>query len=772
MTAARTVPARTGIATVACDSLRLVVTGRTLAARLLAVTAVLAALLLAAAAPAWAGKTPPSGSGLKLTVVARVCPDYADITGNRARNNIQESLRDLGADTAYVEGQPIDPTIEAAKQPNCKPLLDPKLPNWSFTLGTGFKSRAVAGSWGSLSIVTGAFSPGVGTLDSVPLLDTNGAPTGGTIESARTIELTKEQAAIAAKPNSLWIQGGTVTDPILNATYPGEYGFGALRCAIDNLNGDNVEWISYPLGATHVFCYAYYVQPPPTSGTIIVKKQVDAPAGTASQSFRFVGNISFATDQSFTLSAAPGKPGSATFYRAEGGTGTEPWSFQEQIPDGWELTGLTCVSKSGTSTSATDVATGKASVTLAAADVVTCTYTDRPIPPKAGLTLRKITFGGTGIFDFDVSPDKGKPVSAKADVEQEGVVTDAEPNPLELDPGRYTIDEDPPVRDDGRWSLRRVTCNGDVVADIRPVRLSFDAGDKTSCTFENRFIPKGSIKLRKITTGGVGTVGFVIIPVSKRAPANYTQYATTKREGEAVLATGSDTSALRLGRYDIQETTPNADATGSWRLDQVICNGDAVPSDQGRIRVTLTPKRPHLDCTFSDAFSAGPKPPVPPEPPGPLKPPDPTPLADLKVTKRPSSPFVQLGNTLSYRVVITNRGPFAARNVTVVEQRGPSSAIVSVRPSRYTCARVPLPGCVIGTLQPGQRVVLNVLVKPKRLGRVPNRAVVNTASQERTTRNNVARASIRVLRRFTGCPPAGRARAARRGGSVKARSAC
>ena len=145
-----------------------------------------------------------------------------------------------------------------------------------------------------------------------------------------TITLTQEQANLAARPNSLWIQGGTTTDPVLNVTYPGEYGFGALRCAIDNLNGDNVEWIGFPQGSKHVFCYAYYVKPPPTSGTIIVRKEMtsDTPADTASTTFPFKGNISFNADESFTLAARPGGPGSTTFYRA---AGQPPWNFRELV---------------------------------------------------------------------------------------------------------------------------------------------------------------------------------------------------------------------------------------------------------------------------------------------------------------------------------------------------------------------------------------------------------------------------------------------------------
>jgi hypothetical protein len=104
--------------------------------------------VLTAAAPAEAQQPNGKGTDRFVTLVARQCPAYTDITANRARNDIQESLRNLGADTPYRAGQPIDPAIESANQPNCSPL-----PDWTFTLGTGYASRAVSGPWGSLSIV-------------------------------------------------------------------------------------------------------------------------------------------------------------------------------------------------------------------------------------------------------------------------------------------------------------------------------------------------------------------------------------------------------------------------------------------------------------------------------------------------------------------------------------------------------------------------------------------------------------------------------------------
>ena len=88
-----------------------------------------------------------------VTFVARTCPSYTDIAANRARNNIQESLQDLGADTLYNAGDAVSPAVEQAQQPNCTPL-----PDWSFTMGKGYASRAVTGPWGALSVVTGPFA--------------------------------------------------------------------------------------------------------------------------------------------------------------------------------------------------------------------------------------------------------------------------------------------------------------------------------------------------------------------------------------------------------------------------------------------------------------------------------------------------------------------------------------------------------------------------------------------------------------------------------------
>jgi hypothetical protein len=216
-----------------------------------------------------------------VTLVARVCPSYPDVMANRGRNNLQESLQDLGKDSVYQTGQPVDPAIEGPNDPSCRPL-----DGWRFTLGDSGDGPKVD----HLSTVTAGGPPTAATT-TVPLLDPAGNPTGRTIAGAVTLRLTQAQV-MAAQNRQLWVQGGTPTDPLLDGLFPGQYGFAALRCAVDNYNADNVEWVSYPQAYQHLFCYQYVVTPPPDPATIVVRKQLQGGTDGPGR-FRYLGNISY-----------------------------------------------------------------------------------------------------------------------------------------------------------------------------------------------------------------------------------------------------------------------------------------------------------------------------------------------------------------------------------------------------------------------------------------------------------------------------------------------
>ncbi|HTT27781.1 MAG TPA: hypothetical protein VMG37_05185, partial [Solirubrobacteraceae bacterium] len=211
----------------------------------------LAAVVVAVGVLAMPGLALAQGSGYFVTFAARSCPSYGDIDANKARNDIQESLDDLGPDSPYnSNGGLVNPTVEeAAPQDVCSPL-----PDWTFTMGTGEQQGASTGPWGSLSIVTNPFGTSIVTQVSTPLYDQYHNPVpGSSLPGATTIELTDAEVS-AANSGALWAQGGTPEDPVLAKQYPGpQYGFGALRCSDDALNGDNVEHVDFPAGVTHVF---------------------------------------------------------------------------------------------------------------------------------------------------------------------------------------------------------------------------------------------------------------------------------------------------------------------------------------------------------------------------------------------------------------------------------------------------------------------------------------------------------------------------------------
>ena len=119
-----------------------------------------AAVLAAAVLAAVVAPTPASAADenpYTVTYAARVCDEYTDVTANLARNNIMESLRDLGADTLYESGEAITVSKEDQGQPKCRPLV-----GWRFTLGTGIGAK-VTGPWGALSTVSEPYGTSIVT---------------------------------------------------------------------------------------------------------------------------------------------------------------------------------------------------------------------------------------------------------------------------------------------------------------------------------------------------------------------------------------------------------------------------------------------------------------------------------------------------------------------------------------------------------------------------------------------------------------------------------
>lgn len=737
--------------------------------------AIVTVLCLGVAAPSAMAQGRPATADLSVTYAARVCPSYQDITANKARSNIQESLRDLGPDSPYRADDLVSAAVEDRVQPNCRAL-----PGWRFTLGRDIAERASVGPWGELSIVTDPFPTSIVTADSTPLLDDFGRPTGASLAGAVTVALTREQAQQTTR-RTLWVQGGTPQDPVAQQTAPDRYAFGALRCGADDVNGDNVEYIDFPSGRRHIFCFAYYVSPPPTAGTIVVRKRtVGAPAG-ATEAFPFEGNISYTPDRRFNLAVTGDGTAEETFSRAAT-TGTEaPWSFRELVPAGWRLTDLTCTSATGASDVAAAQENASASVRLAAEDTVTCTFTDAPAPRPGFLLLRKVTQGAVGTFPFLVGPpDGGTTARGSATTREEGVAVAADPESFELGSGRYRIREQLPDSTRGRWALTGVRC-GDRELDpdaAQVVELVADEG--LVCTYTNRFTPAGSITIRTITLGGTGRFDYrVTSDTGGFFPR--TLHSETRGENERATATGADLSSVPLHDYTIRQQQSVA-AEGSWELVYVICDDVVVPYDQGRVRFVLTLEDTDRDCTFVNRLvRTEPERPTEPEQPTEPQPTSPTPAgavkplsprsgrradprANLVVRKVAVRRTIRLGQLAVYRVRVTNRGPATAVNAVIGERRFTSlsgARLVSLRSSRGRCSiirvggRARAPICRLGSLRPGASVTLRSTVKPVRVGAYPNRVVASSDTLDPSVRRAIDTARVIVLPRAGVRPIAG-----------------
>lgn len=734
--------------------------------------AILTLAFLGATAPSAVAQNASRSTGLSVTFAARVCPTFADITANKARNNIQESLRDLGPDSPYRADELVSAAVEDRVQPNCRAL-----PGWRFTLGHDIRERASVGPWGELSIVTDPFSTSIVTANETPLLNDFGRPTGASLTGAVTVPLTQEQAQLASR-RVLWVQGGTPQDPVAHQAAPDRYGFGALRCANDNLNGDNVEWISFPSGRRHVFCFAYYVSPSPTAGTIVVRKRTEgAPAG-ATEVFPFEGNISYTTDRRFNIAVRGDGTEEEVFSRGAVTGAQEPWSFRELVPPGWRLTGLTCTSQTGASGVTTSLAAASVAVRLAGEDTVTCTFTNAPAPTPGRLLLRKVTFGGLGTFLFAVGPPDGEPIArGTATTVDEGVAVAADPERFDLEPGRYRVREQSPDAPRGRWALTGVRC-GDRELDPDSPQLVDLVGDRgLVCTYTNRFTPDGSITIRTITLGGTDRFDYRVTSNTAGFDER-SQRSRTERENERATARGDDLSRVPLQDYSIRQLA-SATPEGVWELVYVVCNGVVVPHDQARVRFELTRADPDRDCTFVNRLRRA-EPPAPPPAPPPTTPDQPTPAgavkpvsartgrradprANLVIRKVAVRPVIRLGENAVYHVRVVNRGPSTAIRTHVGERRfttGTGARLLSLRTSRGRCAMIRVgryraPVCQLGSLRPGASVTLRAVVRPVRTGAYPNRVVVSSDTVDPDVRRAVDTARVTVLPRAGLRPTAG-----------------
>ena len=206
---------------------------------------------------------------------------------------------------------------------------------------------------------------------------------------------------------------------------------------------------------------------------------------------------------------------------------------------GWQLTDIACDDSGATP----DLDAGSVSIELVAGDKVTCTFTDRLIPPTGDLLITKLTRGGVGTFPFAVRPvGGGDLVRASATTTMPGCAVAAVPGPIDLDPGEYRIRERlPRPTRAGHWERGPAGCNAG-----RSLARDDHRRRRSGVPIREPVHPAGSITILKTTRGAGATTGFVVSPL-RDPELQYLKSARTQGDGDTAIARGDRDAPAAAG---------------------------------------------------------------------------------------------------------------------------------------------------------------------------------------------------------------------------------
>ena len=137
-------------------------------------------------------------------------------------------------------------------------------------------------------------------------------------------------------------------------------------------------------------------------------------------------------------------------------------------------------------------------------------------------------------------------------------------------------------------------------------------------------------------------------------------------------------------------------------------------------------------------IDVGPEP--PPEPPDPGEP-------DLRVTKTPDRTVAGVGDLITYRLVVENRGDGPAEDVVLVDTPILRADVVSIEASQGTCVAGPPARCELGTIEAGDRVTITAVMRAGQPGLLTNGVVVTGPLPEPSDGNNADVAGVRIVDR-------------------------
>ena len=233
------------------------------------------------------------------------------------------------------------------------------------------------------------------------------------------------------------------------------------------------------------------------------------------------------------------------------------YTVTEVVPAGWDLTNLVCTDASGGTT--TNVGTATASISLAAGETVTCTFTN--------------TKRGTIIVEKQTNPN-GDPQlftftgDASGNIADNGTITVSN-----LIPGTYTSTETVP----SGWDLTSIVCDdSNSTGNVGTATATFnlDPGEIVKCTFTNRkrgtiviikdTMPNDAQDFNYTTTGGLSPATFALDDDADGTLSNtqtYTNVVTGVYTVTETLVPGFTLGSLSCIDPDSGTTTAGATAT-------------------------------------------------------------------------------------------------------------------------------------------------------------------------------------------------------------------
>ena len=270
--------------------------------------------------------------------------------------------------------------------------------------------------------------------------------------------------------------------------------------------------------------------------------------------------------------------------------------------------------------------------------------------------------------------------------------------------------------------------NGCDTSSVTDRRLQGEASDDDECN--NDF---GTIVIEKKTVGGVGSFDFSSSPVLPSPAVSSGAFSiTTLAENVAVAKTFSNLAAG--SSFDVTETVPDG-----WKLTGLSCTTGGT-ANQASAKVSITvPAGGTVTCTYTDTKNGN-------EGGGGGGGGDrtaPTPVLDLAISKSASPTSVNVGDTITWTITVTNIGATGATNVTVTDTLPSGVAFVSASTSAPgSCTGTT---CNLGSLGSGASATITVVTTATAAGPLVNRASVSASESESSTKNNTAEAAAAAV---------------------------